>query len=420
MVLVTDTSARTRVAWQAVAGTTARWRWTVAGVAFLALLVRVLIIAGSHGGSDLRNYTYFSRLALHGHDPFTPPQHGLFAPIFANSPPLEFALFSLLLRVHDSPTTLRILFALADVALILLVGFASRSPRPWRAAFITFYAFDPLVLVSWTVYAEDKTLLFLAITILIFALEQGRVFTSWLAAAFLAAFKFLGAYFVPVLVVYTLRKRRTQAILLLALFLVLFAASNLPWFPESVKSFTRRDQRLNIDPPIHASPTLLLSRIGLYARLEPRLLTAFALLVVLFLFVLRRIAVRDAIALSLFSGYIFLPDDSFDRLLLISLPFLLLVRPTRVQWSVLWAITTVAAFAAVVETRGVPHALAPIGALLRGLFSHEATVRDVLWMNAPVVAILVTYAVQRKRQAWTGPERVQDDHLQANGPCKRP
>src|SRR5947209_1306760 len=139
MSLASGLPARAGVAWRTVTATPSRWRWTVLGIAALALLVRALVIAHTHGGSDLRNYVYFSRIALHGRDPFTPSAHGLFAPVFSNSPPLEFAVFALLLKVHDSPTTLRVVFALVDVAVIVLIGLASRQPKPWRAAFVCFY-----------------------------------------------------------------------------------------------------------------------------------------------------------------------------------------------------------------------------------------------------------------------------------------
>jgi len=99
-------------------------------VAVLAFLVRLVIIAHSNGGSDLANYTYFSRIALHGGNPFTPPAHGLFAASYANSPPIEFASFAGLLAIHDAATTLRVLFALSDLVTLLVIGFAF----PWSQA----------------------------------------------------------------------------------------------------------------------------------------------------------------------------------------------------------------------------------------------------------------------------------------------
>jgi hypothetical protein len=366
-------------------------------MAIIALLVRALLIAHSHGGSDLRNYTYFARLALQGHDPYLPPAHGAFGATFADSPPLEYAAFSLLLRLHNSPMTLRVLFAVADVSVILLVGFRWPAPRSWRAAFIVFYALDPFVLISWTVYAEDKTLLFLGLTVALLSVEQGRDLTSWLAVTALTAFKFLGAFLVPALLVDTLRQHHARGLRFLAGFVILVAAGSLAWFPDGLRAFTHRNGRLGAYLPIHSSPMLLVSRIGLYANFEPSLFAAIAITAVVVLLILRRLAVAEALALSLLGGYIFLPDDSFGRLLLVTLPFLLLVRPTARQWAAVWVVTTIGAIAAAIETQGVPHALGPISGPLRAAFSHESTVRSVLWLNAPVVTVLWTYLVQRRR-----------------------
>jgi hypothetical protein len=399
----TESAGRRRHAvWRLAAGSATRWRWSVLGVAVIALLVRVLLIAHSHGGSDLRNYTYFARLALQGHDPYLPPAHGAFGATFADSPPLEYVVLSLLLRVHNSPTTLRVLFAIADVAVVLLVGFRWPAPRSWRAAFVVFYALNPLVLISWTVYAEDKTLLFLAVAVALLGVEQGRALTSWLAATALTAFKFLGAFLVPVLLVDTLRERRARGLWFLAGFVILVAVTSLAWFPDGLRAFTHRNGRLGAYVPIHSSPMLLVSRIGLYASFEPTLLAAIALIAIVVLVILRRLEVAEALALSLLAGYIFLPDDSFGRLLLVTIPFLLLVRPTSRQWAAVWVVTTVAAIAAAIETQGVPHALAPISGALRAAFSHESTVRSVLWLNAPVVTVLWTYWAQRQRAGSRG------------------
>ena len=394
---VAESGGRRHAAWRFAAGSATRWRWSVLGIAVVALVVRALLIAHSHGGSDLRNYTYFARLALQGHDPYLPPAHGAFGATFADSPPLEYAAFSLLLRLHNSPTTLRVLFAIADVAVILFVGLRWSAPRSWRAAFIVFYALNPFVLISWTVYAEDKTLLFLALAVLLLSAGQGRELTSWLAVTALTAFKFLGAFLVPALLVDTVRQRRARGLWFLAGFVILVAAASLAWFPDGLRAFTHRNGRLGAYLPIHSSPMLLVSRIGLYASFEPSLLAAIAIAAVVVLLVLRRLALPEALALSLLGGYIFLPDDSFGRLLLVTLPLLLLVRPTPRQWAAVWVVTTIAAIAAAIETQGVPHALGPISGALRAAFSHESTVRSVLWLNAPMVTVLWISLVQRRR-----------------------
>lgn len=380
----------------------ARWPWVVASICLLALATRLVIIAGSHGGNDLRIYVYFSRLPLHGVNPFAAPTTGLFPPSQSDQPALEVAIFSWLLRIHDSPTTLRVLFALADLGVLLLVGLWSRRPRGWRLAFILFYAFNPLVLLGWTAYAEDKTLLFLGIAALLLALENGSEWTAWMSAAALTAFKIIGIYVAPVLALHAYRRRPRQVLGFLGVLAAGLVLSSLPWFPKSLDVFSRRTTRLAIDPPIHASPTLLLARLHLYSPIEAKLLTAAALLAVIVLFAARRLEIRPAVVWALFAGYIFLPDDPLNRLLLISLPFVFVVAMPRSRWIALWLVSCVVALAADVATRGVPHALSAIGSLLRTLFGYESTVRHVLWMSlmpALVIGFYLLDLIARRRTA---------------------
>jgi hypothetical protein len=375
------------------------WRAAVIAIAVGAFVVRILIIAHSRGGDDLRMYTYFSRLALHGANPFAPPAHGLFPPVDANNPPLEVGAFAAVLAIHDSPTTLRVLFALADAAVIAVVGLYYPRSRQWRSGFILFYAFNPFVLFAWTAFAEDKTILFLGIVAWLLALERGREWSAWAAATALTVFKFLGAFAIPALAVDSLRTRGRQALLPIGAFIAVFLLSNLPWFPNSLDAFSRRDTRLAINPPIHASPTLVLSRLGIYAPIEAKLLTAAAIAAVLAFFAARRIDIREAVVWSLFAGYAFLPDDAFNRLLLITLPFILILDMPPVRWLVLWIISGIAALAGVVATRGVPHALAALGGPLRTLFAHEGTLRHVLWINLLPGAVVAYYFIDRRRAA---------------------
>lgn len=367
-----------------------RWPWLLAAIALLGLAVRLVIIAHSHGGNDLRIYVYFSRLGLHGKNPFAAPRVGLFPPSQSDQPSLETGIFEELLRLRNSPSTLRYLFALGDVAVILLVGLWTPRPRRWRLAFIVFYAFNPLVLLGWTVYAEDKTILFLGIVALLISLERRSEWGAWLSAAGLTAFKLIGIFVAPVLAVHSFRLGRWRALVPALAFVAALILSSAPWFPKSLNVFTRRQTRLSINPPIHSSPTLLLARLHLYAPVEAKVLTAAALVAVFALYLARRLEIREAVVWSLFAGYIFLPDDPFNRLLLISLPFLFVVVMDRARWIALWVVSCVVALAAAVETRGVPHALSAIGSPLRAVFSHEATVRDVLWM-ALIPALVIAF-----------------------------
>lgn len=374
------------------------WWLIVVALAAAAASVRLLVIAHSRGGEDLRSYVYFSRLPLHGIDPFASPASGPFPPTDGNNPPVEVAAFTGLLAIHDSPTTLRLLFVLADVLVLLLLGFAIARPRRWRTGWMLFYGFNPFVLFSFTAFAEDKTLLLLGIVCWVLALERGREWGAWASAAALAAFKFLGLFAMPVLAVHAWRHRRAGALLPLAAFLTVVALGSLPWFPRSLDAFPRRNLRLDLPVPLHASPTLLLARIGLYAPFEARLLSAAAFGAVMALFARRLIDVREATVLAIAAGYVFLPDDAANRLLLLALALLLLLDLSTRRWLALWAISCVATLGAVVATQGVPHRLAGVGGPLRAAFAHESTVRHVLWMNLLPAVVLFWYLRDRRNR----------------------
>ncbi len=373
-----------------------RWLIGVVALTLAAVAARLLIIAHTRGGEDLRMYTYFSRLPLHGINPFAPPAHGLFPPRDSNNPPLEVAFFTALLKLHDSPTTLRVTFVLADAATLLLIGLALARPRRWRLGLLLFYAFNPFVLIGFTAFAEDRTILFLGIVIWILALERGCEWGAWATAAVLGAFKFLGTFAAPAMALYSWRRSGRRGLVFVGAFALVLLLSNLPWFPHSLDAFPRRNGRLGIDPPLFASPTLLLSRIGVYAATEARIGLVVSILAVFALYAARRIEIREAVIWSILAGYLWLPDNPFSRLLLVTLPFLLLLRLTIARWIVLWVLTTIEALGAWTATRGVPHGLHWIAGPLRTVFAHEQTVRHVLWMNLLPALVIGLYLFDRR------------------------
>jgi hypothetical protein len=357
------------------------WRVAVVLIALGAAVVRLVIIAHTRGGADLRIYTYFSRLGLHGINPFNPPTHGEYPPLQSDNPPVEIALLAGLLAIHNAPVTLRLLFVASDVILVVFVGLCFPRSRQWRAAFIVFYAFNPFVLIAWTAFAEDKTIVLLGITVWLWALATQREWTSWVMATLLTAFKFLGTYAAPQLAVDSFRRRGRAAIWPVSLFAAGFLLSYLPWFPHSLDTLSRRNVRLAANPPIHASWTLLLSRLGIYAPIEAKILTIAGIVLVFAQYVVRRIDISQAVVWSIFAGFIFLPNNAFNRLLLITLPFMLITEFSQLQWVAIWIVASVSALAALIATRGVPHALHALANPLTTLFAKEATVRHVLWMS---------------------------------------
>ncbi len=368
------------------------WAWWVGGAVVAAVALRLGLIALSDGGADLRIYTYFGRLALTGVNPYDAPPGGAVSPVFADSPPLEFALFAGLLRLDDSATTLRVFFALCDGATIALVAFAYPRPRRWRAAFVGFYAFNPFVLVAWTVFSEDKTLLLLLIALLLLALERDRLAAAWTTTTALVALKFLGVFFAPVLALHSWRERGRRGLLAVAAFALAAFASCLPWFPDSLDAFQHRHTRLVLNPPFHASLGIVPSRLGLYAPFEPQLATALALLVVLVAFAWRRLDVRDAVVLAILAGYAFLPDEVPNRILLTTVPFLLVLAPSRRGWAAIWACSLPAAATVVVAAKGAPGPLAD-------LIGGESSIPHVLWSHLLPLLVLALWARERYRPA---------------------
>jgi hypothetical protein len=368
------------------------WPWCVAGVVLAAVALRLALIALSDGGADLGIYLRFGRLALAGANPYDAPSGGPISPVMADSPPLEFALFAGLLKLHDAPSTLRGAFALCDGATIALVALLYPRPRAWRGAFVVFYAFNPFVLVAWTVFSEDKTLLFLLIVLLLLALERDRLGRAWSATSALVALKFLGVFFAPVLALHSWRERGRRGLVPVGAFVLVAAASCLPWFPDSLDAFDHRHARLVLDPPFHAGLGILLARLGLYAPFEPQLAMALALLAVFVAFALLRLDVRDAVVLSIFAGYAFLPDEVPNRILLITLPFLLVLSPSRRGWAAIWGCSLPAAAAVVVAAKGAP-------APLEHLLGRESSVPHVLWSHLLPALVLVLWARERRTVA---------------------
>ena len=321
------------------------WRRTVLVVIVLALIVRAGLVGVTGGGNDLKIYNQFSHLAIHGVNPYTdqlPP--GLPEPArLGDNLPGELLLFGGLLKIHDSADSLRVLFMLADAGVIALIGFAYPRPRQWRAAFIGFYAFNPLVLGSWTATAEDKTVLFLLFAVVLLGLERAREGLSWAGTALLGAIKGISFVFMPPLALHTLRARgwRTAAWMVAATVVVL-ALAHLPWFPDSLRSYSRRSDHIATWVPGHASLMQIPSRLGFYDPAIVRIGSPLLLLAVYVGYLLRRIDIRETIVLASLATVVLLPDQSYPRCLFAALPFLLIIRLDTRRWALIWVVSTIA------------------------------------------------------------------------------
>jgi hypothetical protein len=319
------------------------WRRTVIAIAVVALLVRLAIAAVTGGGNDLNIYYSFGSLVADGANPYHPPAGFDLPARLADNLPAEFLLFGGLLEIDHSKYILRVLFALADMGVILLVGLKYPRPIAWRAAFTVFYAFNPLVLGSWTATAEDKTFLFLLFAAMLLALETGRHVGSWAAATVMGALKGVSIFFAPFLAWETWRQRglRTAAACVAGFALLLFAA-HLPWFPDGFEVYDRREGHIQFREPAHAALTQLLDRAGLYDPAIVRYGVPLLLVAIFAAYVWRRIGVVEGIVLANLATLVLQPDHAYTRALLAALPFLFVIRLTVRRWGVLWVVSAIA------------------------------------------------------------------------------
>jgi hypothetical protein len=390
-----------------------RYAWAVAVlVTALAALVLRLALIGHYlnGGYDLQIYTYFSDLFRHGINPYHAPASGPINPVYGDNQPGEMGLLALLLSVRDSPETLRVFFAICEALCVAVVGwFYPRSYR-WRAAVMAILAFNPLLLLWWTVYAEDKGLCLLLLLVIVIAIERGAPNVSLIASGVLGALKWLSGFFALPLVAYAWTKRKTEQVwrfwasLLLAATCVIVA--QIPYFPANLLPYSRRENRIGY-PPGNASITVLLARTGIYSSWIPRLGIPLAIFVLYVLFFRRKLDIVETIILTVFASFVILPDESTDRILLITLPLLLITRLTALRQLAFWLISVVAAIVAfsvsyaadmplpLLHTHpSVARALVSVGTWLGGAY---ASPRYVIFENLPMVLLLGLFIADKVR-----------------------
>lgn len=360
------------------------WRRAVFGVAVLALLIRLAIAAVTGGGNDLKIYYAFSSLAAEGGNPFAPPAGFEFPERLSDNLPGEYLLFAGLLRLVDSPDTLRVLFALADTALVLFVGLKYPRPIAWRAAFVGFYAFNPLVLGSWTATAEDKTIVFLLIVAVLWSLELRRWTAGWAAATVVGVLKGVSLFFAPFLAWETWRDRGLRvAGLYVAGFAALMFVGHLPWFPDAFGVYEQRNEHIEFREPAHASFTSLLDRLGAYDPVLVKVGVPLMLAAVFVAYVRRWIDVREGVVLASLATLVLQPDHAYTRALLAALPFLLLIDLTVRRWAVLWVVSTIASAGIYVQQE-------------RDGLGGYGSVAHVVVANAFLVLVVAYYARDKR------------------------
>lgn len=305
-------------------------------LAVVGFVVRlVLILAFRHGGEDLQIYYAFGIRAAHGINPYSEQ----ITPTVQTLPPGEVAIFALLLHVWPSATALRAAFALADVGVIALLGLGVSRPLRWRLAAASFYAFNPLLLGSWVILSEDKSLYFPLLVAVVISAEVNRTKLAWIVSSVLMALRQLSVVFILPMTAAILRSRGLRQTLgYLALFLLGVIASVLPFWPADIRDFASRSLRLGGEPS-HSSLFIVLSSLGLYSPVVVRPLILLTNVSILGFLLMRFITLADAIVLSVAAFFALLPDTTFGRLIFAAMALFLITSLSARQWVLMWVAT---------------------------------------------------------------------------------
>ena len=308
-------------------------------VVLSAIAIRLFLIFNTGGGYDLQIYRYFGNIVANGGNPYLAPENGAISPVYADMSPLNMMLFAGILPVHNSDIAIRLFLGLADILVVVSLLFFPNRDKSWRESVALFYAISPIVLYGFTIVAEDKSLIFLLLVLVFAMIESGHPTLAILATTTLAIYKWMGVFFVIPLIFHVSKSQR-DIILYGLLFATLFIASHIPYFPDNLLAYKYREARTLFDPPIHSSITILLSSIGFYTPAIVKLFIPSSLIVVYALYAFKRINIATCIALSIFFAYLPAPEMGFDRIVLISLPLLFIVKLSHSRIVQIWILAT--------------------------------------------------------------------------------
>jgi len=261
---------------------------------------------------------------------------------------------------------------------------------------MTLFAFSPFILLSWSAPGEDKAISLSLLVLVLVCLERGWLGWAWVAATVLFVLKFESIFFLLPLTAHTFKQRGARyTVLAVTSFAAAGILAEVPYFPESLRAFSRRSVRIDLAPN-HASWTIILDRLGLYDHRIVRPLIVFCLLAIALAFVLGWINLPTAIVLSMFASFFFLPDESYDRIALIVTPLVLVIALTVGRLVLIWLVTLVSAAA----LYAVSFPITSVPGWFTRLVGPYASVHHVIFMNLLVVLLLVYLAsdLARRRQ----------------------
>ena len=280
---------------------------------------------------------------------------------------------------------LRLFFAACDAGTIVALGLLMRRTRRWRLGAILFLGLSPLPLIAWSYMPEDKSLALLLLVLVLAASERACHGAAWAATGALAAVKWMGAFFALPLLVEGFRA--TSRRIVVPAFAAAAAAviATLPFFPDSLLGFERRSHRMNFQPGFD-SITVVLAKADIYNPILVRLWLPLALLAIAVLHLRHKIDIGEAIALSSAAAFVLLPDESADRILLVTVALILVVRS---RWLLWWTVSLVPSVWLFIDyTFGINHPL-------RHITGSTGSLQHVIGANLLLLAVTAFYLADK-------------------------
>jgi hypothetical protein len=366
-------------------------------IALIALAIRVaLIFIFTGGATDLQIYHYFGEMVLMGSNPYRAPADGPISPHYADMPPLNLGVFAMVLAIHDSPVALRICFALFDALTVIVLGLGLKGSVEDRRFLVHFYAFNPIFLLAWVVVSEDKTIICFLLLATLLLVERGNAIGAVVTAALLAAYKWMSWFFIAPVVTFLSRSRR-EWLLFASVFLLLFALGHIPYFPDNLVAYSYRSARAEASPN-HGSIMLVLSHFGWYHAQVAKVMVVLSIVLVHLLFYCHRLSIREAMVLGVFGAYIFSPEGSLDRILLVSFPMFLIIRLSSWRKVALWGVTLLTTLAESLAMKGLPSRLievAPSALWIERIAGKDSMARHAVFMNLLPLMVVAYYVQDR-------------------------
>lgn len=360
--------------------------------------------------ADLRNYYWPAQAALRGENPYALWAGGQSGEFRSDMAPLELAMYVATVAVWNDPRALQLLFTMFDAINIVLLGVLLKQ-SPLKLSFQVFYALGPLTLYNLVLVPQDKTIL-LTLTLLIFyvlllpqdyslqfgSLRFSRAVLIVIAAALLAAFKWLSVFYLLPLLVYLSRDWR-DFVKYGFVFGVVVGLTHLLWFPDWFYVYTFRAGRTVM--PFHTSLLVLLREVGLFDQNIMTLVLLASLALIYTLFWSKRIDIFETIALSVMAGIWWTPDMDPVHLSIVVLHLLLIIDWSSVLRQIaIWSLSVWVAAVYAFSTRtgftryGLPD--------LRALVGAYGTPQMIVLSYGLFIGVFALYLFDKARQRRIG------------------